>query len=113
MDPNHLPAHLEYGQLLLRRRRLPEAEREFRSVLAQQPSSTQALLGLAFVQTLRGGKELDFADRIARDILAQNPSQPRAHFLLGLVAEQRGKTEDAAASFKKAAQLLLERSEQE
>ncbi len=35
------------------------------------------------------------------------------HYLLGLIQEQRGKSDEAAASFKKAAQALLERSEEE
>ena len=70
-------------------------------------------LGLAFVQAQRGGTELADAERTVRDVLGRNPAYPRAHFLLGMILEQQGKTQDAAASYKKAAQLLLDRSEEE
>jgi Tfp pilus assembly protein PilF len=113
LDPHHLAAHLDLGDLLLKRHRLPDAEAHFRAVLAEQPASVPAALGLAFVQSQRGGDELIQAERRVRDLLAANPSQARAHFLLGLICEQRRQTEDAAASFKKAAQLLLERTETE
>jgi Tfp pilus assembly protein PilF/peroxiredoxin len=111
--PGQTAAHLELGLLLLKQDRLADADEHFQLVLAQQPQSVQALLGSAFVRTLRGGEELTPAERTVRDVLARNPSLPRAHYLLGLILEKRNKPEDAAASFKKAAQLLLERGEQE
>ena len=113
LDPRHVPAHLELGVLMLKRQRLPDAERHFRAVLAEQPASAEASLGLAFVQAQRGGAELDQAEKTVRELLARNPAQPRAHFLLGLINERRGKPQDAAAHFKRAAQLLLERPEEE
>jgi tetratricopeptide (TPR) repeat protein len=113
LDPDHVPAHLELGMLMLKRQRLPDAEQHFRAVLARQPASMQASLGLAFVQAQRGGAELDLAERTVRDLLARNPSLPRAHYLLGLIDEQRGKPQDAAADYKRAAQLLLERADEE
>jgi tetratricopeptide (TPR) repeat protein len=113
LDPARIQARQELGMLLLRKKRLAEAEKEFRTVLAADGKSMQATLGLAYVQTLRGGAELAEAERTVRDALAKNPAQAKAHFLLGLILEQKNKPEDAAASFKKAAQLLLERSEQE
>jgi peroxiredoxin len=113
INAGYVPAQLELGMLQLKHRRLAEAERQFRTVLEADPGSLQATLGLAFVQTLRGGSELDEAETAVRAILARNMAQPRAHYLLGLIQEQRKKPEDAAASFKKAAQLLLDRAEQE
>jgi Tfp pilus assembly protein PilF/peroxiredoxin len=113
LQPGQAAAHLELGLLLLKQERLADAEEHFHIVLAEQPQSVQALLGSAFVKTLRGGDELTSAERTVRDVIARNPSLPRAHYLLGLILEKRSKPEDAAASFKKAAQLLLERSEQE
>jgi peroxiredoxin len=111
LDPQNLSARLGLGELSLRRRRLPEAEAQFRTVLRSEPESADAGIGLAFVQLLRGGSELDEAEATVRKVLARNPSQPRAHYLMGLIFEQRHKTEDAAASFRKAAELLLERAE--
>ncbi|WP_428939550.1 tetratricopeptide repeat protein [Fontivita pretiosa] len=111
IDPNLLQARLDLGALLLKHRRMAEAETQFRHVLAAQPASVEASIGLAFVQTLRGGTELDEAERIIRDVLARNPTLPRGHYLLGMILEQRGRLDDAAASYKRAAQLLLEQSE--
>ncbi|MCG3180770.1 MAG: hypothetical protein BIFFINMI_03133 [Phycisphaerae bacterium] len=112
LDPGHESAHLGLGLLLLRQRRLAQAEERFRLVLLSDPQSQEAVLGLAYVQTLRGGAELAAAEKSVRDLLAKSPSQPRAHYLLGLICEQRHQTDKAAASFKRAAELLLERSEE-
>jgi tetratricopeptide (TPR) repeat protein len=108
LDPQNPSIHLDLGMLLLRRQRLADAESEFRQVLQSKPNSMQASLGLAFVQVTRGGGELDQAENSVRDLLARNPKEPRVHYLMGLINEQRGKSQDASASFKKAAQLLLE-----
>jgi thioredoxin-like negative regulator of GroEL len=112
LDDHNLAARLELGMLLLKARRLPEAERELRGVLAADANNAAAALGLAFVQQERGGDELKEAERTVRVILAKNPTLPRAHYLMGLIQEKRGNMDDALASFKKAAQLLLERSEE-
>ncbi|MGA2499676.1 MAG: tetratricopeptide repeat protein, partial [Tepidisphaeraceae bacterium] len=113
LNPDHTSAHMGLAGLLLKTRRLAEAEAQFRLVLAKQPDSQQALLGLAFVQTLRGGSELDEAEKSVRGMLARSPALARAHYLLGLISEQRNKPQDAAASFKKASELLLDRAEEE
>jgi peroxiredoxin/TolA-binding protein len=113
LDPKLMAAHLDLGMLLLKQRRLADAEAQFRAVLSEQPTSMQAQLGLAFVQTQRGGRELDEAEKTVRELLARNPNLARAHYLLGLISEQRNKSDDAAASFKKAAQLLMERGDEE
>lgn len=107
--PNHVGARLGLGKLFLRKNRLAEAESQFRKALVSSPDSVEASLGLGIVQTLRGGDELADAEEIAAQILARNPSQPRAHYLLGLVHEQRDELEQAAASYKRAAELLMER----
>ncbi|MFI5378357.1 MAG: tetratricopeptide repeat protein [Tepidisphaerales bacterium] len=113
LDAKHTGAHLGLATLLLRQKHLAEAETEFRAVLTAQPDSAQASLGLAFVQTLRGGAELEPAEKMVRGLLARNPAEARAHYLLGLISEQRNKADEAAASFKKASELLLDRAEQE
>jgi Flp pilus assembly protein TadD len=113
LNPRQMAARLGFGTLLLNRRRLAEAEVQFRAVLAEQPDSKQASIGLAFVQAQRGGSELEAAEKTVRGVLVQNPFDPRAHYLLGLIYQQRNKPEDAAASFKKSSELLLERAEQE
>jgi Tfp pilus assembly protein PilF len=112
LNPADATARLGLGQLLLARRRLAEAEVQFRAVLAAQPEALDGNLGLAFVQTLRGGAELGDAEKTVRQVLVRNPSQPRAHYLMGLILQKNGKIEDAAASFRKAAELYMERTEE-
>jgi tetratricopeptide (TPR) repeat protein len=113
LNARHPEARLGLATLLLNQRHLPEAEAEFRAVLAANPESLDALLGLAYVQTLRGGPELDQAEIVVRAILARSPSHARAHYLLGLISEKRNKPEDAAANFKKASEILLDHADQE
>ena len=109
--PNHLPAQLGLGMLELKRRRLAGAERRFKDVLASDPDSADAALGLAFVHTLRGEDELPSAERLVRGVLTRNVRHARAHYLLGLIQEKRGDVDGAAASFKQAAELLMEQHE--
>jgi hypothetical protein len=113
MDPEHVSARMGLGTLLLNQRRLAPAEGQFRAVLAVDSESAQALLGLSYVQTLRGGAELEPAEKTVRAVLARSPANARAHYLLGLIQEGRNQPAEAAASFKRASELLLERTEQE
>ncbi len=113
LSPANAPAHLGMGMLQLKRGRLAEAEKRFRKVMELDPDSVEASLGLAYVMTMRGDEELASAEKLTRRVLALNPAQPRAHYLLGLIQQQGGDIEAAAASFKKSAELLLDRYEQE
>ncbi len=111
--PESIEARLGLGRLNLKRHRIADAEKQFRAVLAQNPNIVEATLGIAYVMTVRGGDELTEAERLVHEVLDRDPSQPRAHYLLGLIYEQREKMPDAAASFKRAAELLLERQSAE
>jgi Tfp pilus assembly protein PilF/peroxiredoxin len=113
LAPDYVPAHLGLGVLELNQRHLPEAERHFNAVLSVEPKSIEASLGLAFLMTLRGDKELDTADRLVRGVLAEKPDEPQAHYLMGRIHEQRGEKDAATASFKKAAELFMEREQLE
>lgn len=110
---DYAPANLGLGKLLLQRRRLAEAEARFRAVLASDPNSVEANLGLASVQVQRGGEELRDAERIVRELLAANPGAARPYYLLGTIQEQRQQCEAAMASYKKAAELLMQSVGQE
>ncbi|MHC4652960.1 MAG: hypothetical protein ACYTES_19160, partial [Planctomycetota bacterium] len=68
LAPGLSSARLGLGDLLLRHRRLDEAEHEFRTVLAAEPESPAATLGVAFVLAHRQGPGLDQADQIAREL---------------------------------------------
>ncbi|MEI8198373.1 MAG: tetratricopeptide repeat protein, partial [Phycisphaerae bacterium] len=113
LDPKQPGAHLGFGMLQLKRGKLAEAEVQFKLLLEQDPKSLEAKLGLAFVQTSRGGGELDLAEQSVREILVANPTLARGHYLLGLIAQQRKKPEEAAQSFKKAAEILMDQVPQE
>lgn len=107
--PQSTEARLGLGRLHLKRGKISEAEAQFRAVLGEQPDLVEAILGVAYVQTLRGGEELDEAQRLVRGVLDRDANQPRAHYLLGRIFEQRDQPAQAAASFKRAAELLMER----
>lgn len=109
LAPELTTAHLGLADLLTRAGRLDEAQERYRLFLVGTPRSLEATAGLALIHALRGGEELDEAERLARDVLGRSPHRPRAHFVLGLVHEKRGDTAGAAASYRKAAELLLDR----
>lgn len=109
--PDYAPARLGQASLALRRGRLADAERSFQGVLERQPGSVEASLGLVYVQILRGGDELVEAERSLRDLLAAGPGEPRAHYLLGLIQQKLGRVDEAAASYREAAELLMNRRE--
>jgi Tfp pilus assembly protein PilF len=69
------------------------------------------MLGIDAVRIKRGGEGLNQADIDLRKVLATSPKLARAHYLLGLIHQQRAEQADAAASFRTAAELLLERGE--
>jgi tetratricopeptide (TPR) repeat protein len=107
LSPAYVPARLGLGGLYLRGGRLAEAELEFRTVLGGEPKSLDARIGLAYVQVLRGGAETGEAETMLRGVVAGNPAEARAHYLIGLIHEQRDELDEAAASFRTAAELLM------
>jgi tetratricopeptide (TPR) repeat protein len=109
VDPGCVPALLGLGGMAVHGRRLAEAEKHFREALAIEPTSPEAALGLASVLALRGGGELPQAENHVRSVLAVRPNDPEAHYLLGMILEQSGKSKEAMASYRRAAELLLHR----
>ncbi|MHC5003907.1 MAG: peroxiredoxin family protein [Planctomycetota bacterium] len=109
LAPEHTVARLGLASLLLRTGRIAAAEREFNRVLEIEPDSAGGLLGLAHLHALRGGAEAAQAERICHEVLAVHPGEARAHYLLGLIHEQRDEAQEAAESYKRAAELLMER----
>jgi tetratricopeptide (TPR) repeat protein len=107
--PGHVQARLGLGHLFIKHRRIADAERQFRALLEADQAHTDAALGLAFVQALRGGEELVEAERVVREVLAREASQARAHYLLGLILEKRDRPDHAAESYRRAAEILLQR----
>jgi len=109
LAPGYVPARLGTGALLLRQGRLADAEIHFRAVLKANPESVEAALGLAQVQVLRGGSEIDAAEELMQGVVARNPDEPRAFYLLGTIHEMRDEHQEAAESFRTAAELLMSR----
>ncbi len=107
--PDHVEARLGLGELLLQRDRAADAEPLFRSILTTHPDSVEARLGLAAVHV--GGSEegLGAAETSLREILDRHPDNPRAHYLMGRTQERLGRPDEALASYRRAAELLLRR----
>jgi tetratricopeptide (TPR) repeat protein len=109
--PKCVEARLGLGELLLSQDKLDEAEASFKAALELTPGSTDAMLGLDAAAIKRGGEGLSKAENDVRRVLAGNPKLARAHYLLGLVHQQRSEQADAAACFRRAFELLMERGE--
>jgi tetratricopeptide (TPR) repeat protein len=107
--PTHVEARLGLGRLFIKNRRIADAETQYRKLLEADPDLAEAALGVAFVQAQRGGDELPEAERVVREVLARDGSHARGHYLLGMIHEKRGREEDAAASYRRAAEILLQR----
>jgi len=110
VDPRCVGALVGLGRTELKRRNLTEAEKRFREALASGPRSIEAQLGIGYVLMLRGGESPE-AEKHVRAAIAASPNDPEAHYLLGCILEQSGRAKDAMASYRKSAELLLERGE--
>jgi hypothetical protein len=107
VDPNTAIARIGLGDLLLEREALDEAEAQYRAALAVRPRSLEATLGLAAVYVHRGGSGLVEGEALIRRVIERSPRRARAHYLLGMVLESQGDPGGAAASYRRAAELLL------
>lgn len=101
LDPKDSETSLHLGQLLIRQNQAPQAESRFRLVLASEPESRPALLGLA--QTLEAQKKPEAVDAYQNYLKAQpGDAAARQHLVHLLIAN--GKFEDALAEMEKAQQ---------
>lgn len=109
IDAKCVAARVGLGRIALRKNQLADAEQQFRAALAADSKAATAALGLAYVQALRGGADLPRAEQAVRALLVERPNDAEAHFVLGLICEQAGRAKDAAASYRRSAELMLER----
>ncbi|HEV3486452.1 MAG TPA: FG-GAP-like repeat-containing protein, partial [Vicinamibacterales bacterium] len=79
------------------------AAASFREALARYPSLAIARLNLA-IALFYGGKPAEAAVE-ARAAVEQLPASPHAHYVAGLIAKAEDRLEDAAASFKRVAEI--------
>jgi hypothetical protein len=107
-DPACLEARLGLGRLRLRSGDREQALAEFEQALALDPDSIDAALGVAVVCARGAPPDLDRAESLALAVLEREPTAARAHYVLGLVHEGRGATTEAVASFRTAAEMLLD-----
>jgi tetratricopeptide (TPR) repeat protein len=95
--------HFGYGYALWRRLKFDDAEREFRSELANNQEHPLALAYLGDTEMRR--KSLDDAVLHLEHAVRIQPSIEIAHLDLGIVYEGQGRKEDALSEFKKAEEL--------
>jgi tetratricopeptide (TPR) repeat protein len=106
LDPNDTAAGLNTATVLLQAGVYESAEKQFRAVLAVQPESLEARLGLA--AALRGqGSRKDqgpyrAAESLLKEILTATPGDwAAAHNLAVLYAESLDRPEEATAEFSR------------
>lgn len=107
--PAHMEARLGLASLLVRAGKLVEAEAQYRQVLTDNEANVAARLGLADVLLQQGTGDVAHAEATLRSVLEKDPLQPRAWYLRALIHEQRGEFVQAAAGYRKAAELLMDR----
>jgi len=101
LDPKDAETSLHLGQLLIQQNRATEAEGRFRLVLAAEPESRPALLGLA--QSLEAGKKPEAVDAYQGYLQVQpDDTAARQRLVHLLIASQR--YDEALAEMEKTSQ---------
>lgn len=108
LDPDYQAGLIGMARCLIKLNRLGQAEQPLNRVLKTTPENLQANLAMAYIEILRGGKEMPSAQQRLDRILAHNPYDPEAHYLMGLVFESQSEKDKAIEQFKQAAELLIE-----
>ncbi len=89
--------------ILIQHNRWPDAERELRSALAEDPQSAQghALLALVMLEQLK----LNDATELAQRAITLDPDEPFAHYALAAVLQKRNRYADALVPLAEAIRL--------
>ena len=101
--PTDPEPHLASGPLFEKQNQFAEAEHEYQQVLAIDPKSTPALLGVARIYA-RGNRFLEASD-LLRQVVAQDPDSASAHAALARVLAADGKTDAAVSELQAALRL--------
>ncbi|HVP42331.1 MAG TPA: tetratricopeptide repeat protein [Terriglobales bacterium] len=101
LTPKDPAPHLSAGMLLEKQGDLLSAEKEFQATVELDPSSTDALAGLANVYMRL--KRLPDAETALRSFLRLSPNDVNAHLQLGRVLRELGRASEARAEFEIAA----------
>ncbi len=100
LDPRHVAAMNNLGNILLERHRLAEARDLFGRALALEPSHIRANYGMGLLRYEEG--DIPGAEAMMRKVLELNPQFPAALVILGDIAQRRGAFPEAIGLYRKA-----------
>jgi tetratricopeptide (TPR) repeat protein len=103
LQPNDPEPHLSAGPLLEAQNRYAEAEQEYKRAFALDPSSVDALTGMANIY-MRGHRFAD-AEEILRKLVTLHPADAGAHMQLGRMLAVDGQPEPAIVELQEALKL--------
>jgi len=103
LTPADPEPHLSAGLLDERQKDFPSAESEYKKVLALDPHSTEAAIGLTNIY-MKSNRLAD-AEPLLRRLAADRPDDAGLHAQLGRVLEAEGKKDDAILEFQTALKL--------
>jgi len=104
VDAERTEAHLNLGLLDLRRRELPEAEKEYRIALRLDPSFVPALVNLADLDRARGMD--DEGAKLLKKAMAIEPDNADVHYALGLYLVRKHDYPGALDVLRRAHELM-------
>ena len=102
-DPNSVQAHFALAQEFFNIQRYPQAEEEFRRVIALQPDDNDARfdLGLSYLSE----KKSTDAQASFAEIIKQDANDSNGHYGMGMALADQEKHEDAIKEFQTAIRL--------
>ena len=98
LTPNDPEPHLSAGLLHERQKEFSDAEAEYKKVLALDPHSTEAAIGLTNIYMKSG--RLGDAEPLLRRLAADRPDDAGIHLQLGRVLAVQGKKMMPSRNFK-------------
>jgi len=103
LTPKDPEPHISAGLLDERQKDFPAAEAEYKQVLALDPHSTEAAIGLTNI--LMKSNRLADAEPVLRRLSAERADDAGIHLQLGRVLAAQGKNDDAIVEFQTALKL--------
>jgi Flp pilus assembly protein TadD len=103
LTPKDPEPHLSAGEILVREKKYREAETEFRRALELDPSSSDAVIGIANVSAETANYPQ--AEEMLRKYIAGNQQNGTAHILLGRVLAAQDKNDEARQELELGLQL--------
>ena len=98
LAPKDVEPHLSAGAVLEKQNKFSAAEQEYKQALQIDPSSMDAVTGLANIYMR--GRQFPEAEAQLRRIVAAHPNQAALHIQLARILAAQGKNDDAIAEFE-------------